>query len=106
MFYILPKEIYRQHHENPFGTHFGEAHALDLPTGHVLLRASFANQTKLRAFESHSQVICLPHAFSGRPIGEKAESHVAHWGLNRNHTTFDVAEKAAAEHSVFALRHW
>lgn len=107
MFYIVPRKIYLQHHNNPFGTHFAEALALDLPDGvHVLLRANFVNMAKSQIFEAHPNVICLPHAFSGKSIGGKAAPHVAHWGLTKDHTTFDVAEAASLQHSAMKIRHW
>jgi hypothetical protein len=107
MFYVLPISVYENHHHNPMGSHFREAHLLHLPDGvNGLLRASFVNETTRDRFEAHAQVICLPHAYSGKSIGDKAAAHFGHWGITKDHTMFDLAEKAAAEHVVFKIRHW
>jgi hypothetical protein len=98
-------EIEKAVKDKTFNTSHSELYKMWSNRPYVLVRATFANETKRKAFESNPHVICLPHALSGKKLTDEIATHLAHLGITKDHTTLDVHEKASAQWSVFELRH-
>jgi hypothetical protein len=91
MYHILPKTTLLQHAYRGMVCHY-----LDLPDGeNVLAKVKFHFDADAAIFEKHSSVVSLPHVASSRKVGATVAKHLAHMGVTENHSTYDVAEKAA-----------
>jgi hypothetical protein len=99
MYYICAQNTVKEHVK-----HIAVAHWIDLPDGSVLLSASFHTPVKQAQFESHPQVIALPHTQSGESVGDKVAAKLAHLGVTADHKVWDVAKLAAKQHAMMKIR--
>lgn len=79
---------------------FGQAHFLDLPTGQIVLCASFPSENHRRSFVAHSDVLELPHPLSGKSVGKDIANRLAHLGVSPSDTSFDAVEKIRVTHPL------
>jgi hypothetical protein len=92
--HIVTADALQKHRLN-----LGQAHWLDIPTGHLVIHnASDAAREEL---EAEPDTIALPYLLDGSSIGIPAATALAHLGVLATDNTFQTSVKVAKIHASF-----
>jgi hypothetical protein len=92
-------------HKDLFHPQYG-SHYIDLPSGKVLVAATFGTEASEEHFLATAHKDSLPHpVWEGtQKISASQAGELSHMGITTDHTVLDVARAAAKIHPKLKLR--